>query len=79
MRIKCPVGVLVGVKTKSDLVVMPSGRQCLTGAFAICAAVVFAAGTATAQDTINVGFVLPMTGQLTSVGTPVLVARAQTH
>jgi hypothetical protein len=54
-------------------------RQCLTGAFAICAAVVFAAGTATAQDTINVGFVLPMTGQLTSVGTPVLVARAQTH
>jgi len=28
----------------------------------------FAAGTATAQDTVNVGFVLPMTGQLTSVG-----------
>ena len=43
-------------------------RQCLIGAFATCAAVVFAAGTATAQDTVNVGFVLPMTGQLTSVG-----------
>jgi hypothetical protein len=42
-------------------------RQCLIGAFATCAAVVFAAGTATAQDTVNVGFVLPMTGQLTSV------------
>ena len=37
-------------------------RQCLIGAFATCAAVVFAAGTATAQDTVNVGFVLPMTG-----------------
>lgn len=43
-------------------------RQCLIGAFATCAAVVFAAGTATAQDTVNVGFVLPMTGQLTSLG-----------
>lgn len=42
-------------------------RQCLIGAFATCAAMVFAAGTATAQDTVNVGFVLPMTGQLTSV------------
>ena len=37
-------------------------RQCLIGAFATCAAVVFAAGTATAQDTVFVGFVLPMTG-----------------
>ena len=43
-------------------------RQHLISAFATCATVVFAAATATAQDTVNVGFVLPMTGQLTSVG-----------
>ena len=43
-------------------------HQCLTGAFATCAAVVFAAGTVTAHDTVNVGFVLPMTGPVASVG-----------
>jgi branched-chain amino acid transport system substrate-binding protein len=43
-------------------------RRYLISAFATCAAVVFAAGTATAQDTVKLGFVLPMTGQLTSVG-----------
>ena len=43
-------------------------RRHLISAFATCATVVFAAATATAQDTVNVGFVLPMTGQLTSVG-----------
>jgi branched-chain amino acid transport system substrate-binding protein len=43
-------------------------RRYFISAFATCAAMVFAAGTATAQDTVNVGFVLPMTGQLTSVG-----------
>ena len=46
-------------------------RQCLIGAFATCAAVVFAAGTATAHDTVNVGFVLPMTGPVASVGSNV--------
>jgi branched-chain amino acid transport system substrate-binding protein len=42
-------------------------RRYLISAFATCAAV-FAAGSATAQDTVKVGFVLPMTGQLTFVG-----------
>ena len=42
-------------------------RKCLTGAFATCS-VLFAAGTATAHDTVNVGFVLPMTGPVASVG-----------
>ncbi len=40
----------------------------LISGFVTCAAMVYVAGTATAQDTVNVGFVLPMTGQLTSVG-----------
>ena len=43
-------------------------RHCLIGAFATCAAVVFAAGAVTAQDTVNVGFIPPMTGPVASVG-----------
>jgi branched-chain amino acid transport system substrate-binding protein len=43
-------------------------RNCLIGAFATCAGVVFAVGTVTAQDTVNVGFILPMTGPVASVG-----------
>ena len=43
-------------------------RHCLIGAFVTCAAVVFAAGAVTAQDTVNVGFILPMTGPVASVG-----------
>jgi branched-chain amino acid transport system substrate-binding protein len=43
-------------------------RHWLTGAFATCAACAFAAVTATAQDTVKVGFVLPMTGPVASVG-----------
>ena len=43
-------------------------RHWLTGAFATCAACAFAAVTATAQDTVKMGFVLPMTGPVASVG-----------
>ena len=43
-------------------------RHCLIGAFATCAAVVFSAGAVTAQDTVNVGFIPPMTGPVAWVG-----------